>query len=239
MIDPLSVVVPAYNEAMRLPATLAALRAYLDAEHPGAEVIVVDDGSNDATADVAARCDPRAVCLRQDHAGKGAAVRRGVLAARGRWILLMDADMAIPIEAVEGFAPATADHAVIIGSKRAAGADVRYPLLRRVGGALGQLWIRLLVVGGFEDTQCGFKLLRRDVARALFAVQRLDGFGYDFEILYLARRYGIAVREMPVRCRHVAGGTVRIRAYARTFVEALAVAWNRLCRRYPRALPDG
>lgn len=237
MIDPLTVVVPAYNEARRLPATLAALHTYLGSRHPQAEVIVVDDGSTDDTASVALDGGAGVVCLQQPHAGKGAAVRRGVLAARGQWILIMDADMAIPIEELERLAAAAADHPIVIGSKRIAGAEVRYPLLRRVGGALGQLWIRLLVVGGFRDTQCGFKLLRRDVARSLFAVQRLDGFGFDFEILYLARRYGIAVHEVPVRCRHVAGGSVRIRAYARTFVEAIAVAWQRMRRRYPAAPP--
>ena len=236
-LESLTVVVPAFNEARRLPQTLARLSGYLRDRVRNAEVLVVDDGSTDDTVATAASLGDAVTVVRQSHAGKGAAVRRGVLAAGRDWILVMDADMAIPIEEIERLADAADDAPIVIGSKRLGNADLRYPLLRRIGSRLGQLWIQLLVVRGFRDTQCGFKLFRRDAAQQLFAVQRLDGFGFDFEVLYLARRYGIAVRELPVSCHHVAGGTVRIRAYVRTFLEALAVVRNRLLGRYPRTPP--
>lgn len=238
-IDSLTVVVPAYNEARRLPQTLTRLTGYLRDHVHHAEVVVVDDGSTDETVAAASALGDAVTVVRQQHAGKGAAVRRGVLAASRDWILVMDADMAIPIEEVERLAGASGEAPIVIGSKRLGNADLRYPLLRRIGSRLGQLWIQLLVVRGFQDTQCGFKLFRRDAARQLFAAQRLDGFGFDFEVLFLARRYGIAVRELPVSCHHVAGGSVRIRAYARTFLEALAVVRNRLLGRYPRKPPHG
>lgn len=236
-IDSLSVVVPAFNEARRLPQTLARLTNYLRDHVRDAEVIVVDDGSTDDTVAAAAALGDAVTVLRQSHAGKGAAVRRGVLAARRDWVLIMDADMAIPIEEVQRLAGATADAPIVIGSKRIGNADLRYPLLRRIGSRLGQLWIQLLVVRGFQDTQCGFKLFRRDAAQQLFGLQRLDGFGFDFEVLFLARRFGIDIRELPVTCHHVAGGSVRIRAYARTFLEALAVLRNRMVGHYPRTMP--
>ncbi|HLU40130.1 MAG TPA: dolichyl-phosphate beta-glucosyltransferase [Planctomycetota bacterium] len=231
----LSIVIPALNEAERLPATLAVLRAFLRQRGEPAEILVVDDGSTDGTADLA-----RAVLAGEgrvvSHAvrrGKGAAVRTGVAAARGEWILVTDADLSIPIVELDKLEAASADAPIVIGSKRLGGGDLRYPLLRRLGSAVGQLCIRALVVRGFADTQCGFKLFRADVARVLTAHQRLRGFGYDFELLFLARRAGLPVREVPVACRHRPGSSVRVSAYAETLREALAVAWLRLRGAYP------
>jgi dolichyl-phosphate beta-glucosyltransferase len=231
----LSIVIPALNEAERLPATLATLLRFTAEHDLLAEIIVVDDGSTDATAAGAraALGERGRVVSHPARRGKGAAVRTGVAAARGDWILVTDADLSIPIEEYAKLQAACAEAPIAIGSKRLGGGAVRYPFLRRLGSALGQFCIRLLVVRGFADTQCGFKLFRADVARALAAHQRLDGFGYDFELLFLARRAGLAVREVPVVCRHQSGSSVRVTAYLRTLGEALAVAFNRLRGAYP------
>lgn len=233
MMRSLTVVVPAYNEARRLPRTLADLRAYLEPRVADLEILVVDDGSEDGTPVVAREAGGDRVSIRthERRRGKGAAVRSGVLAARCEWILVTDADLAIPIDQLETMREAGAGEPIVIGSKTR---SQDRPLLRRATGAVGQALVRLLLVGGFHDTQCGFKLFRREEAQKLFALQTLDGFGYDFEILFLARRYGIGVREVPVRCADRGGGSVRWSSYARTFLELLQVASRRLLGRYPR-----
>src|SRR5262245_39365586 len=207
----LTVVVPAYNEAQRIGPSLDKILAFLPAHFASSEVLLVDDGSTDGTGDrVQARLGDRVRILRQPrHMGKGAAVRTGVLAAQKPWVLFVDADLSIPIEETLSLC-AHADRApIVIGSKRAPGSEIEYPLARRLLGGLGQSMISLFVVGGFHDTQCGIKLYRTDVARELFSHSRIDGFGFDFEVLFLARRLGKDVCEVPIHCQHVVGCTVR------------------------------
>lgn len=239
MIASLSVVLPVYNERTRICASLTHVLDYLDRNVPKFEVLVVDDGSGDGTADlVRAEFGERVrVLVQPRNRGKGAAVRAGVAAARCAWILVVDADLAIPIETFPELAVHADDAPIVIGSKRMARSQVRRALVRRVAGGVAQVLIAVLVVRGIRDTQCGFKLFRTDVAHGLFRAQRIDGFGFDFEILYLARRYGIAVREVPVRGDDFGGGSVRVSAYVRTLVEALRVAWYRAARRYPGRMP--
>jgi len=200
---------------------------------------VVDDGSTDDTAERVRALDWPIVRLiqRPVQGGKGAAVRTGVLAATRPWILIMDADMAIPMTELPRLRAAAAGAPIVIGSKRMPDSTVRYPRLRSLGSGLASLCIRTLVVRGFRDTQCGFKLFHRAEARELFSVQRLDGFGYDFEVLHLAVRYGHEVREVPVRCDNLGPGRIGLRAYLRTLREALAVAWWRFRRSYPKSPP--
>jgi dolichyl-phosphate beta-glucosyltransferase len=209
MAPALSVVIPAYNEQARLGPTLDRVIAYLDEVRPGYELIVADDGSKDDTRGVAearaAQGHPvRVVALGQNR-GKGAAVRAGMLAAKGERILFSDADLATPIEELvklEAELDRGAD--VAIASRAARGADikVRQHPLREMMGRTFNVIVRTAVLGGIKDTQCGFKLFTRAAAQDLFSRATIDGFAFDVEILWLAHnKYKIA--EVPVVWRHI------------------------------------
>ncbi len=210
-----SLVIPAYNEENRLPAFLDSVAAYMARCGYAMEVVVVDDGSRDRTADVmtawTAR-DARFRLLRQPaNQGKGAAVRRGVLAARGRYVVFADADGATPVGELDRFRPAMAENIeVIIGSRRLASADVRRERegFRQMMGNAFYTVVNLLAVPGIRDTQCGFKMFRRDAARRLFEWSTEKGWAFDVEILYLAQRVGYAVEEVAVNWRAVEGSKV-------------------------------
>lgn len=238
MIHSVTVVVPTFNEVVAIQRTLERILAFLSAHQLAFQVIVSDDGSTDGTAELVEReFAGRVQVVHGAHAGKGAAVRSGVAAARCEWVLICDADLSIPIDLLLELGHSTERAPIVIGSKHVPGRTAAYPPLRWLASRVGQALIATLVVRGFHDTQCGFKLIRSDVARQLFAAQRLDGFGYDFEILHLARRWGIAVIEVPVTCEHRLGGTVRPGAYLRTLYEVLTVAGMRLFGRYPSTPP--
>jgi dolichyl-phosphate beta-glucosyltransferase len=234
LIRDLTIVLPAFNEALRIEATIDKILEWSATHLDHLELIVVDDGSSDGTGDLVVRkYGDRVRVLRRPNGGKGAAVRTGVQAATRPWTLFADADLAIPIRELEKLAARSDEAPIVIGSKRAPGNDIVYPKLRQVLGSIGGLVIAVLVVPGFHDTQCGFKLYRTDVAQELFAVNKLDGFGFDFEVLYLARRYGHRAIEVPVRVEHQLGSTVRASSYARVLREAFSVFWNKLSGAYP------
>jgi dolichyl-phosphate beta-glucosyltransferase len=226
----LSIVIPAYNEAARLPATLEAISRYLDTKPYTAEVIVVDDGSADATADVAQRFLPhgRGCVLREPHRGKGASVRAGMLAARGERVLFTDADLAVPIAETDRLIEwVDAGYGVAIGSREGDGAAREgEPAMRHIMGRVFNRLVRLIAVPGIDDTQCGFKLFRADAVQAIVPRLRLYGpdaphlhgarvTGFDVEVLVIARRQGIRIREVPVRWRY--GIQSKVRPLADTF----------------------
>jgi dolichyl-phosphate beta-glucosyltransferase len=204
----LSVIIPAYNEAKRLPRTLDGVRAYFG--DAAIEVIVVDDGSSDATMEVAASY-PWVTALRYEpNRGKGHAVRYGILRATGDRVLFMDADLATPMEELKKLAAALdADPScgVAIGSRPLQGSEllVRQPLFRELAGRLFNKCVQLLATPGINDTQCGFKLFPRDAAQQIFSRCQLDGFSFDVELLFLARRLGYSIAEVPVRWAHQEG----------------------------------
>jgi dolichyl-phosphate beta-glucosyltransferase len=212
----LSIVIPALNEAERLPQSLTKIRAFLQAQgwEATTEVIVVDDGSTDSTVAVTARMIrqwPQLTLLTLPHRGKGAAVRQGVLVARGDDIFLCDADLSMPIEQITRFlAPQAPAADVVIGSREAPGAR-RFgePRYRHRMGRVFNLLVRLLVLGGIEDTQCGFKRMTRAAAQALCAEQRLNGLSFDVELLALARARGYTIAEIPIDWYHEAHSRVR------------------------------
>lgn len=206
----LTVVIPAYNEERRLPATLQAVQAYLRQQPYASEILVVDDGSSDATVAVAAAF-PGVQVLQRDHRGKGFAVRAGALAATGHYILLCDADLATPIEEWEKLWQQLArGHAVAIGSREGIGATrIGEPWYRHLMGRAFNLIVQSVAVGGIQDTQCGFKALRRHAAQDLFQRVRVYGddapavsgaavTAYDVELLFLARRQHYPIAEVPV-----------------------------------------
>jgi dolichyl-phosphate beta-glucosyltransferase len=199
----LSVVIPAFNEARRLGPTLDRVAAYLAGRGVGHEIVVVDDGSTDATAAlVRSHPAPGLRLVEQgENRGKGAALRRGVAESRGERVLLCDADLSTPIEelpALERRLEAGAD--LVLGSRGLAESDVRVhqPRYRELMGKAFNRIIRLLGVRGLRDTQCGFKLLRGEAARRLFAELRTDRFAFDVELVWLARRHGYRVEEVGV-----------------------------------------
>jgi glycosyltransferase involved in cell wall biosynthesis len=232
-VPALSVVVPAYNEDARIERSLMRTLDFLAEREGGFEIIVVDDGSRDATAIVvsslAAR-DPRVQLVRlPQNRGKGAAIRAGVAASRGELVLMMDADLATPIEELHALERALTGGAVVATASRALGSsDVRRAQspLRVLLGRLGNLWIRALAVPGIHDTQCGFKLFRGEVARELFAMCREDRFGIDIEVLHLASRLGHRIAEVGVRWEHQEGSKVRPRDYVDVLLKVPRIAWG-------------
>lgn len=222
----LSVVVPAYNEERRLGPTLDAIRDHLHGSALSWELIVVDDGSEDGTAEVAreAAADPRIRLLAADrNRGKGHALRLGVAASRGARVLLTDADLATPVAELDRLAKELdgAQAAAAIGSRAHPEADiaVHQGRVREWLGRMGNRLIRAVAVPGIHDTQCGFKLFDGDKARAAFADARLDGWGIDVEILQYFRRHGWPVAEVPVRWSHQEGSKVGPADYGRVLLE--------------------
>lgn len=239
----LSVVIPALNEAARLPPTLERIGAYL-ARHPDwlpAEIIVVDDGSSDGTAAAATRVSlADGIELRiAEHAmnrGKGAAVRTGFSLAAGHWVLLTDADLSAPIEELPALARGAARNSVVVGSRAVERRLIGTPQPRHrdLMGRTFNLILRALQLTQIGDTQCGFKLFPGNLARALAAVQRLDGFGFDVELLLIAGHWGFGLTEAPVRWNHVEASRVMAGKHSlEMFRDALRLWWWRARGRLP------
>ncbi len=200
----ISVVIPAYNEELRIPAALRSAAGYLGAMGDY-EIIVVDDGSTDKTARVCGDFFKKngrgRVIKNKKNSGKGASVRRGILAAEGDIILFSDADMSTPIEEIGKLMGALDEGAdIAIGSRALKQSDIRVhqPFLRESMGKCFNLIVRTAVLGGIMDTQCGFKLFKRGCARDIFRMSRLDKFAFDVEALFIGRMLGYKIKEVPV-----------------------------------------
>jgi glycosyltransferase involved in cell wall biosynthesis len=199
----LSIVIPAHNEESRLPRTLRQVFAFLEQQAYTSEVLVVENNSTDRTLEIAlkyASHQPNLRVIHEDRRGKGNAVRRGMLEAQGEYRFICDADLSMPIEELSKFLPpALPEFDIAIGSREAAGA-VRYdePSYRHWGGRAINLVIRALILPGLNDTQCGFKCFRAETAEPLFRQQTLTGWSFDIELLYLARRRGDRLVEVPI-----------------------------------------
>ncbi|MBP6179686.1 MAG: glycosyltransferase family 2 protein [Anaerolineales bacterium] len=199
----LSIVIPAHNEESRLPRTLGQIFAYLEKQTYSSEVIIVENGSTDRTLEIARGFTaqyPSLRVLQEAGSGKGNALQRGVLEANGEYRFICDADLSMPIEELQKFLPpALENFDIAIASREAPGA-VRFnePPYRHWGGRGINLVIRLLILPGMNDTQCGFKCFRAEAAEKLFSQQTLKGWSFDLELLYIARRKKMRVKEIPI-----------------------------------------
>lgn len=244
----LSIVVPAYNESARLPSTLASIDAYLARQSFSSEIILADDGSDDDTREIASAYRPAKAnlsVLALPHRGKAATVRSGILAARGDYVLFTDADLSTPIEYATQLLSALESGAeVAIGSREGSAAHrINEPAYRHIMGRVFNAVVRLLTVPGINDTQCGFKAFRAPVACDLFKRVRLyaeEGSihgprvtAFDVEVLFLARKRGYVIREIPVSWTHVAGSKVNpLWDSLRMFLDVVRVRFNALLGRY-------
>lgn len=211
----LSLIIPAHNEQHRLPATLERVHNFLHIQPYPSEVLVIENGSTDRTAEAAeafARKNASTRVLTERQAGKGLAVRKGMLAASGQFRFICDADLSMPIEEVNRFLPPSlTDFDIAIASREAPGAiRLGEPAYRHWIGRGFNLLVRLVAIPGFQDTQCGFKCFTAEAAQALFPLQRIDGWTFDVELLFLALKRGYRVREIPIPWYYIPGSRVRL-----------------------------
>jgi dolichyl-phosphate beta-glucosyltransferase len=231
MSPEVSIIIPAFNEALRLPATLDRVERFLKTAGLSAEVIVVDDGSRDATAEVvrqrAAVWPPLKLLAAEHNGGKGAAVRLGMAAARGRYRIFSDADLSVPIDDLEKLLrPLRAGAGVAIASRglKDSQVELHQPWYRETMGKIFNRLVRILVLGGLHDTQCGFKAFTAEVAERVFPALQTRGFGFDVEVLYRAQRAGYQIVEVPTRWINSPQSRVHpIRHSAAMFLELLAI----------------
>jgi dolichyl-phosphate beta-glucosyltransferase len=217
MLESISIVIPAFNEAKRICSTLRKIDTYFEIRAQPFEIIVVDDGSTDNTADVVLAESQESKSVRllsnRSNKGKGFSVRRGVLNSTYSLILMSDADLSTPIEEVEKlFFWLSRGYDIAIGSRGLRESEIleRQPWYRQNMGRVFNLFVKMLVLGGINDTQCGFKLFPEETAKKLFSVTKIDGFAFDVEILFLARKSEYKIKEVPVRWINSPSSKVRI-----------------------------
>lgn len=235
----LSIIIPSYNEELRLPATLEKIAHYVRNQRPNTEVIVVDDGSTDGTAAAAESFRGKLANFRvlsnRGNRGKGFSVKEGSLQATGDVILFTDADLSAPIEEAEKLLAALADHDVSIGSRAMDRSliSMHQSAFREFAGILFNKIVRTILRLPFVDTQCGFKAFRRERCRIIFEQQTIERFGFDPELLYLARHHGLSIEEVPVRWSHSEATKVSMwRDSSQMFIDVFVIRWNGLMGRY-------
>lgn len=241
----LSLIIPAYNEAERLPKTLPTVVSFLQSQDYPAEVIIVNNNSRDDTGQIArefAAAYPWIKVIDEQTQGKGAAVRTGMLSAAGDYLFMADADFSMPVEEVAKFLPPRLEnYDIAIGSREAKGA-VRYnePQYRHFMGRVFNFYVKVLAIPGFEDTQCGFKCFRRETAMDILPYQTIDGWAFDVELLFIALRRGYHVVEVPVRWYYGQNSRVSpVRDTINMVREVLRIRYNGFTGRYDRAAETG
>lgn len=234
----LSIIVPAYNEEKRLPESLPQIIQFAKQQAYPVEIIVVDDGSIDRTADIVREFQKEAesvILLQVEHGGKGHAVKAGMLKARGEFLFLCDSDLSMPIEEVNKFLPPRLDgYDMAIASREIEGAQrFNEPAYRHLMGRVFNLIVRLLAVHGIQDTQAGFKCFRRAAAHQLFPLQTIKGWGFDVEILFIAQKHGMQIVEVPINWYYANRSQVRpVQDTYNMFQEVLKVRINGWRGRY-------
>ena len=234
----LSIVFPAHNEEKRLPRTLEQTAAFLQAQPYSAEIIVVENGSTDRSLAVAEEHAARFPMLRvihEEQRGKGRAVRRGMLAARGEYRFFCDVDLSMPITEINRFFPPQLEGAEIVIASREAPGSVRYnePAYRHTTGRVFNWMVKTLALPGIEDSQCGFKCFSASAAEALFPLQTIMGWSFDVELLYAARRRGLRIVELDIPWYFNPDSKIHVlRDSWRMFWDLLSIRWNGLRGRY-------
>ncbi len=233
-----SLILPAYNEEQRLPECMEKVSGFIAAREEPIEVILVENGSSDRTYEMAcsyAEQYPWLSVLHEDKAGKGNAVRRGMLEAHGRYRMFADIDFAMPIEELDHFIPkAGQSYDLAIASREAKGA-VRYnePPIRRFSGRVFNLIVQLIAVRGITDTQCGFKSFSAEAAEKLFRLQLIDGWAFDAELLFLAQKFGYRIEQIPVKVYYEGNSKINVAADSiKMFRELLQIRRNDAAGRY-------
>lgn len=228
----LSVIVPAYNESNRLPLTLVDIDRHLSTKSYEYEIIVVDDGSSDNTAEVARKFSKLIPNLRvveyEDNQGKGNAVKVGMLEARGKYRLFTDSDNSTSIDHFEKMIPELKEgYDIVICSRDVEGSQMHPPqsLLKRILGNMGNLFIQAMLLPGIWDTQCGFKVFSEEAALRIFPLQRIRRWGFDIEALALGRRMGYKIKEIPVYWVNDADSKVKPLAYFQVLWETVKIRW--------------
>jgi dolichyl-phosphate beta-glucosyltransferase len=234
-----SIVIPAFNEAGRIAESVRKIDAFIRESPLPLELIIVDDGSQDETSETIRRLKVKTLRLirNEENHGKGYAVRQGVLAASGKYVLFTDADLSAPIEELNKLLDVALREGtdIVIGSRSV---DRKYierhqTRVRELGGIVFNLMVRLLLGLRLQDTQCGFKLFHRDSSRPAFEKQTISGFGFDPEVLFLAKRHGLKIREIPVRWSHAEGSKVNfLRDGIVMFLDLVRIRWNAIAGRY-------
>jgi dolichyl-phosphate beta-glucosyltransferase len=234
----LSIIIPAYNEAQRISKTLESIDMYLKKHDFDYEILVVTDGAKDNTIEVVENLIPKIKGLRliinKVNRGKGAVVRQGMMVARGQWRLFMDADNATKIEELDNMWPCTHYFQVLIGSRRIEGASIaiKQPVHKDLLGQLGNKWIQMWATWGIRDTQCGFKMFSDHAAQTIFKRTTLNRWGFDFEIIAIARQHKLPIKEIPVIWRDDPRSHVKGIDYIQVLWEAVKVRFNIWFRRY-------
>ncbi len=209
----LSIIIPAYNEAKRISQTLQSITDFLAKQPYSYEIIIVNDGSSDKTVEVVEKLALPHVAVKGygQNRGKGYAVHEGMMAATGQYLLMCDADNSTSFEHITEMLKLTEQYPVVIGSRKMRGSTItaHQPLIRTVVARGGNLLIRLLILPGITDTQCGFKLFEANAARAIFAQQTIWGWGLDMEILFIAKRLGYKIKQIPVQWTDKPGSKVQ------------------------------
>ena len=228
----LSVIIPAYNEAKRLPLTLIDIDKHLDEQEYSYEIVVVNDGSTDATAEIVARFAPLINNLRlinnDENKGKGAAVRQGMLEAKGLWRLFMDADNSTSIVEFNKMIPYfKSGYEVVIGSRAVKGSRKMppQPFYKEILGKMGNWIIQLTLLYGLKDTQCGFKCFSEEAVENIFPLTKINKWGFDAESLALARVLHYKIKEMPVFWVNDARTHVKLKDYLQVLLETVKVRW--------------
>ena len=228
----LSIIIPAHNEENRLPHTLEEIFRFLDSQSFPYEVVIVENGSIDRTHEIAqefARQHENFHVFQNDWRGKGRAVQRGMREARGQYLFFCDADLSMPVEEISKFIPPQLDHVDVAIASREAPGSIRYdePYYRHLTGRVFNTLIRLLVLPGLQDTQCGFKCIRAEVARDIFPSQTLTGWAFDVELLYIARHRGYRIVESPIQWYFNSDSKISVfRDSLRMFLDLLLIRRN-------------